>query len=133
MKSSIKDRIISILAHFTFGFFSLIWLIFAYLTKKRSSPFLMFNLYQAIFVSLVFAVLSLVYEIAINFISVIPFVGKLANAFHLFFVATPIYFGTSISGMLVTLLILYFALACLIGKRPYIPLVSEIIKENFGV
>ena len=119
MKSSIKDRIISILAYFTFGFFSLIWLIFAYLTKKRSTPFLMFNLYQAIFVSLVFAVLSLVYEIA--------------NAFHLFFVATPIYFGTSISGMLVTLLILYFALACLIGKRPYIPLVSEIIKENFGV
>ena len=132
MGVSFSDRIVSILAYYTFGIFSIIWIVFANITKKRITPYLLFNLYQAIFVSVVLAVISLLYSIAINFLSVIPFIGKIAVWFDTFFNSNPFYFSFTISGLLVTLLVLYFSVICLIGKRPYLPVVSDIINTNFG-
>lgn len=131
-KVALSDRLISILAYYTFGMFSLIWLVFANLTKKRISPFLSFNLYQAIFISVILAIISLLYSIAINFMIAIPFVGKLASAFDIFFNKTPLYFSFTVSGLIVTILITYLSFRALIGAKSYIPFVSEIIKENFG-
>lgn len=133
MKVAISDRILSILTYFTFGMAGLIWLVFAYVAKKQSTPYLMFNIFQSIFLSILLTVISLVYQIAINLISVIPFIGKLAVAFHIFFNQSPIFFGFTISGLLVTLLIVFLSMVCFIGKRPYIPFISETIKNNFGV
>ena len=133
MKISLNDRIISILAYFTFGMFSLIWIIFANLTKKRISPFLSFNLYQAIFLSVVFFILGYLYSIAINLMSPIPFIGKLAVMFDLFFNQTPLFFTFTFSGLIVTLIVLYLSVFSLMGKKPYIPFISDVVKENFGV
>lgn len=132
MKAAISDRLISILAYYTFGIFSLIWIVFANLTKKPMSLFLSFNLYQAIFISVVLAVISLLYGIAIDLISVVPFVGKLAVGFNLFFNETPIYFGFTLSGLVITLLVIYLSIMSLLGIKPYIPMVSEVIRANFG-
>ena len=132
MRISLCDRMVSILAYFTFGMFSLIWIIFANLTKKRISPFLSFNLYQAIFVSVILFIISYLYNIAINLISAIPFVGKMANSFNLFFNETPLFFTFTISGFLVTILVFYFSIMSLFGKRPYLPVISEMVKDNFG-
>ena len=131
MNISLLDKIISILSYFTFGIFSLIWIIFANLTKKRISSFLSFNLYQAIFISIVLAVFSLIYDIAINILSVIPFVGKFVYWLNLQLNQTPIYYSFTITGLLTTILVAYLCLACLIGKKPYIPFVSDIINMNF--
>ncbi len=132
MNNTITDRVVSVLSYYTFGIFSIIWIIFANVTKKRISPFLSFNLYQSIFVSVCLAVVSLIYSIAINFISVIPFVGNLAKSFDLFFNQTPLYFTFSISGLLVTILATYLAIMSLLGKKPYLPVISDIITSNFG-
>ena len=123
MKIAYSDRLISILAYFTFGIFSLIWIIFANLTKKSITNYLSFNLYQAIFLSIVFAVISLIYSIAINLISVVPFIA--INQ-------TPLYFTFTITGLITTLILCYLSFLCLIGKRPHLPLISDIIKSNFG-
>lgn len=132
MRVGLLDRIISILCYFTFGFFSVIWLIFANVTRKKISPYLAFNLYQAIFISIIFAVISLLYSISYNLLKDIPFIGKVAIWFDMFFNQTPLYFTFTLSGLLITLLILYFSLICLSGRRPYIPYVSDIVKANFG-
>ncbi len=132
MNNTIIDRIVSVLSYYTFGIFSIIWIIFANVTKRRISSYLSFNLYQAIFVSVFLAVISLIYSIAINFISVIPFIGNLAKSFDLFFNQTPLYFTFSISGLLVTILTTYLAIMSLLGKKPYLPVVSDIITSNFG-
>ena len=132
MRVTLLDRIISILCYFTFGFFSVIWLIFANVTKKKITPYLSFNIYQAIFISIAFAIISLLYSISLNFLSVIPFIGKVVVWFDLFFNKTPLYFTFTISGLLITLLITYFSLICLSGRRPYIPIISDIVKANFG-
>ena len=133
MSISFKERVVSILSYCTFGIFSLVWIVYANLTKERISPFLNFNLYQAIFISVVLAVLSLLYGIAIDFLQLIPFVGKLAHSFNVFFNLTPLYFGCTISGFLVSFLVLYLSLMSLFGKRAYLPMVSDVIKNNFGV
>ncbi len=132
MKVGFLDRIISILAYFSFGIFSIIWLVFANLTRKNMSSFLVFNLYQAIFVSVVLALISLIYSIAVNLLSVIPLIGNFARWFDVFFNQTPLYFTFTISGLLVTLLVLYLSILSLLGKKPYLPFVSEIISSNFG-
>lgn len=132
MSASIGDRVISILSYYTFGIFSLIWIVFANLTRKKISQFLSFNLYQAIFISVVLAVISLLYGIAINLVSVIPFLGKFAIAFDIFFNKTPLYFSFTLSGFFVTLLVFYLSIMSLLGKRPYIPLVSDVVRANFG-
>lgn len=132
MRITFLDRLVSILAYFTFGIFSVIWFIFASVTKKNISSYLMFNLYQAIFISVIFAVIGLVYGIAIDLMSVIPFIGKLVLAFDAFFNRTPLYFSFTISGFIVTLVVVYLSVLSLIGKKPYIPLVSDVVKSNFG-
>jgi len=132
MNSSFSDRIFSILSYFTFGMFGLICIIYSAATKRRLSSFLAFNVYQAIFLSVCFAILSFLYSIAINLISVIPFVGKLAILFDNFFNQTPLYFTFTISGLLVTLIVMYLSIISLLGKKPQLPLISDIVSANFG-
>lgn len=132
MKVALSDRLISIVCYATFGFFSIIWLIFANVTKTGITKYLSFNLYQSIFLSIVLAILSLLYSIAVNLLSVIPFVGKLVYGFDLFFNQTPMYYDFTISGLIVTILLFYLSLLCLAGLKPYIPMVSEMINNNFG-
>ena len=132
MNPTFQDRIISLLAYFTFGIFSIIWIIFANMTKKTMSTFLSFNLYQAIFISVVLAVISYIYSIAINILSVVPFINNIARWFDVFFNQTPLYFTFTISGLLVTILVVYLSIMSLLGKKAYIPVVSDIISSNFG-
>lgn len=132
MTPKLSERLISVIAYFTFGIFSIIWIIFANVSQKKMSPFLIYNLYQAIFISIVLAFISFIYDIALNFMATIPFIGKFVVAFDLFINKTPMYFTFTITGLLITLLISYLSFICLIGKNPFIPIVSDIIKENFN-
>ncbi len=129
----IIDRIVSIMSYCSFGFFSIIWLIYVNLAKKPMSSFLVFNLYQAIFISIALAIISLVYNIAYGFMSVVPFLGNVVKIADIYINRTPIYFTYSISSLLVMLLLMYLSIMSVLGKRPYIPLISKMIRMNFGV
>ncbi len=132
MKPTFQDRIISVLAYFTFGIFSIIWIVFANMTRKTMSSFLVFNLYQAVFIAVVLAVISLVYSIAVNLLSVIPFIGNFSRWLDIILNQTPMYFTFTITGFFVTLLVIYLSVLSLLGRKPYIPFVSDIIASNFG-
>ncbi len=129
---SIGDRLVSALSYCTWGIFSLIWLIFANITKKHITPFLNFNIYQSIVLSIALAVISLIYSIAINILAAIPFLGKLAVWFDLFFNHNPVFHSFTVSGLLVTILLIYLVLLVLSGRRPHLPLISDMINGNFG-
>lgn len=132
MHNSFLDRIISILTYYTLGIFGLIWLIYSHLTKKSVNSFTAFNIYQSIFISVLLGVISLVYNIGLNFIGVIPVIGKLALTFDIFFNQTPMYYSFTLSGLILSLFITYLAFLSLFGKKPFIPGVSNIIVSNFG-
>ena len=131
-KVCISDRLVSAVSYYTCGIFSIIWIIFSNITNKRITPFLTFNLYQAIFLSVALAVISLIYSIAINILAVVPFVNILVKKFDLFFNQTPIYFVFTLSGLIVTTILTYLAILSLMGRRPHIPLISDMINHNFG-
>ena len=128
---SITDRIVSVLAYYTCGIFSISWIVFANITNKRITPFLTFNLYQAIFLSVALAVVSLIYSFAINILVVIPFVGNMVKSFDIFFNQTPMLFGFTITAFIITFILTYLAVLSLFGKRPYLPVISDIINTNF--
>ena len=132
MKTAYSDRLKSILAYFTFGIFSIVWIVFANVSKKPITPYLSFNLYQAIFISIVFAVISLLYSIAINLLSVVPIIGNLAKSIDIALNQPPLYFTCTITGLITTLILWYISFLCLLGKKPYVPFISDIIKSNFG-
>ena len=130
MRVNLKDSIISLLAYVTFGFASLIWIIYANVTKKRISEYLQFNLYQAIFISILMAVVSLLYNIIIDFLSFIPFIRTVAKVFNEFFNLTPMFFGYSLSALLSLALIIYLCAFVVVNKKPYLPIISDIISAN---
>ncbi len=132
MNPSLLDRIISVLSYLTFGIFSIIWIVFANVTKKSISRFLNFNLYQAIFISIILAVISLIYSIAINLLSIIPVINKIAHSFEIFFNQTPLYFGFTMSGFILSLFLFYLSILSLLGRKPYVPMASDIIVQSFG-
>ena len=132
MNPSLSDRIISVLIYFTLGIFGIVWIIFANLTNKKIGNFLMYNLYQAIFISVGLCVLSLLYDAMINLLKIIPFVGEIVAKFHLFFFETPLYFSFTLSGFICTLFLLYLSVVALTGRKPYLPCISDVVKSNLG-
>lgn len=131
--NKLTERIVSVLSYSTFGFFSIIWLIYVNVAKKSMSQFLVFNIYQAIFISVFLAVISLVYEIAFGFMSAIPILGGIVKIINSFINETPIYFTYTLSSLLIMILLAYLCIMSILGKPPYIPLISKMIRTNFGV
>ena len=129
---SLTDRVVSVLAYITCGIFSLIWLIFTNLTHRSITPFVSFNLYQAIFFSVILAAISYLYTIAINILAAIPFLKSIVQAIDVFINQTPMYFSFTVSGLIITVILLYLSVLSLVGKRPYLPFISDMINTNFG-
>jgi len=127
------DRTVSALTYFTCGIFGIIWIIYVNFAKKPLSNFNRYNIFQSILVSLIFALFSYLFGI-INKIGLsIPILGKIIEPVNLFFNGTPIYFGYSISGLIIVIIIGYLMIMSLLGKKPYIPVISEAIQANTGV
>ncbi len=132
MTPSIEDRVVSFISYYTFGIFGLVWLIFTYAIKRKVTPFLSYNIYQAIFISIVFAVISLVYDIAMGLMNIIPIISNLAKVFDTILNKVPVFFTFSLASLIVTVFITLLALISLFGYKPKLPVVSDIIKANFG-
>jgi len=132
MNPTLIDRVVSILAYCTFGIMSIIWIVFSWLTKKRINSFTIFNLYQAILISIVLSVFALVFDIAVNLLAIVPFVGSFVSKVAIFITRTPIIFSMTLTGFLITILLFYLSAFCLIGKKPKIKGLSDIISANFG-
>lgn len=132
MKTSIVDRIVSVFTYFTFGLVGIIWLIYVNLAKKHMNSFITYNIYQSIFISIIFTVFSYLYEFLIKLLSNIPFIGPVIQKLNIFFFQTPIYFGYSIVNLILVCLLFYLVIVCILGKKPHIPIISDIIKANVG-
>ena len=85
MKISITDRVVSVLTYFTFGLFGIIWLIYVNVAKKHMNNFITYNIYQSIFISIIFSVFGYLYEFLLKIFSVIPFVGPIIQKLNIFF------------------------------------------------
>lgn len=118
------DRFISCLSYVTVGWLGLIYCIICFIRKKSVSRFVRYNVFQAIFISLLYFVASMVLGFIADLLMHIPFVGTLVSWIYLFFNYS-IIGGYSIIQILICGLFLYMALFSILGMYPRIYWISS--------
>lgn len=130
--TSLSDRLVSCISYATYGIFGVIYLVYAHVTRKNINSFVRFNIFQSFFIVAILALFAYAMNIILKFLQAFGLLGDIIRGFNLFFNGTPIYFGYTISGLIVTILVFYLVLFSFLGKRPFVPYISPIIESVVG-
>lgn len=125
------ERIIAALTYLTMGMVGFIWLIIGLFTKARLKPFLQYHIFQSIFISLAFAVLSIFISWLSNILSFIPLINRIVAQIT-FLLNMPLIFDYSLLQSVIYIFIIYLAVTAFMGRFSYIPWVSDIIDQNIN-
>lgn len=125
------EKIIAALTYITMGMAGFIWLIVGLFTKARLKPFLQYHIFQSIFISLGFTVLSIFIGWLSNLLSFIPLINRLV-AQVTFLLNMPLIFDYSLLQSIIYAMLIYLAITAFMGKYSYIPWVSDIIDQNIN-
>ena len=125
------ERVVASLSYLTMGMAGFIWLIVSLFTNARLKPFLQYHIFQSIFISLGFTVLSLFIGFVSNILSFIPLINKLVAQIG-FLLNMPLLFGYSLIQILFYSVLIYLAGTSFLGKYSYIPWISDIIGQNIS-
>lgn len=128
---SVFDRLVSFISYLTVGWVGIFVLIIMYFRKRTPSRFLRFNVYQAIFISLLFFVISMGFELLFKFLSYIPFLNYLVAQISFLF-NRPVLFDYSAIQVFMIGLVFYMAGVSLLGRLPRVYWVSKIIDKSAG-
>ena len=125
------ERIVAALSYWTMGMVGFVWLIIGLFTKARLKPFLQYHIFQSIFISLGFAVLSIFVGFLSNILSVIPFINKVVAQIN-FLLNMPLIFDYSILQAVIYAFLTYLAITSFMGRFSYIPWISDVIDQNIS-
>ncbi len=123
------ERLVAGFSYLTMGMAGFIWLIISLFTKAGLKPFLQYHIFQSIFISLAFAVISIFVGWISNLLSFIPFINKLVAQIT-FLLNMPLIFDYSLIQSVIYILLIYLAVMAFAGKFSYIPWISDIIDQN---
>lgn len=127
----VSDRIVSFLSYITAGWAGLIFCVILYFRKKLPSRFLRFNVFQSIFISLLYFILCMVLGFIFDLLLHVPFINYLVSQILLIF-NRPVFYDYSIIQIFMIGLFLYMALFSLFGRYPRIYKISSIIDYAAG-
>lgn len=125
------EKIIAAMSYITFGFVGFIWLLIGIFTKNTLRPFLKYHIFQAIFISIAYFLISAFLGLIMNILSIIPIINQFVLQFT-FYLNAPLIFGFSVIQAIINLIIIYLAITSFQGKYSYLPWISEIINANVG-
>ena len=125
------ERIVAALSYLTMGMVGFVWLIIGLFTNARLKPFLQYHIFQSIFISLGFAVWSILVGWISNLLSVIPFINKVVAQIN-FLLNMPLIFDYSLLQTAIYAFLAYLAITSFMGRFSYIPWVSDIIDQNIS-
>lgn len=123
------ERIVASLSYLTMGMAGFIWLIIGLFTGARLKPFLQYHIFQSIFLSLAFVVISMFVGWVSNFLSIIPLINKLVAQIT-FLLNMPLLFNYSLIQAVIYIFLIYLAVTSFMGQYSYIPWISDIIGQN---
>lgn len=124
--AGIFDRAVSVLTYLTAGWGGIIISVIMYFRRKMPSHFLRFNIFQSIFISLLYFILAAGLGLISKFLSYIPFINYFVSQISFIF-NRPVFYDYSIIQIFVAGLVLYTVLISALGKYPRIFWVSKII------
>ncbi len=125
------EKIVASLSYLTMGMAGFIWLIIGLFTGGRLKPFLQYHIFQSIFISLAFVVISMFIGWISNFLSIIPIINKI-TAQITFLLNMPLIFGYSFIQSVIYVFLIYLAVTAFMGRYSYVPWISDIIDQNTG-
>ena len=126
-KPNIVERLLAVASYLTTGFVGAIWLIIAALTKKQISNFVMYHIFQSIFLSITYYVVTLLATLLVVIISRIPLINQIPIILNS---SIPIFGGLSLIQTLTTIILIYLVLTSFCGLYSYIPWVSDVVRGN---
>ncbi len=122
----IVDRLVSFLSYISAGWFGMIYCIVLFIGKKMPSMFVRYNVFQSIFISLLYFVLSFGFGLLLKFLSYIPFLNYIVATITFQF-NRPVIFDYSFIQAFMIGLTIYLAVISILGRRPRVFWVSKII------
>lgn len=125
---SIMERLISA-ATYIFPLIGFVFIIIAVLMKKDMKPFLKFHIYQSIFIAFALWLLVTGLGFALGLVSYIPVVKNIVSMIT-FYLNLPLFFGFSVITLVYFIFLVYLITGALIGRKSYVPWVSDIISVN---
>ncbi len=123
------ERLIAALSYLTMGVVGFVWLIIGLFTQASLKPYLKFHIFQSIFISLGFTVISMLVGWISNILSFIPLINKIVAQIN-FLLNMPLLFDYSLLQAVIYAFIIYLAATAFIGKYSYIPWISDIIEQS---
>lgn len=124
--TSVLERFIGATTYLTGGVTGICFYILSFIMKFNVNPFVQFHVTQSVVLYLGIYIINLFLSIIFGFLLNISFLKNITrtilNIFEL-----PIYFGFSLIGACVSIVILYLAIGALLGKYSYFPIISNVI------
>ncbi len=132
-EGTLFERFVAAGSYLTLGTIGMIWFIVnALVVKAPMSKYLTTNLVQSFVLSIIYAIVTLIYNTFIGLLASIPFIGKLFTALHVFIFQTPVYHTMSLIHFILVVFLIYLSLISLIGKLPYVPYITDVSKKIYG-
>ena len=114
-KPYFMEKLVSALSYLTMGFVGFIYLIIVILTKRTLKPFLKYHIFQSIFISIGYYLLTIFVGLICNILLFIPFINKITTAV-LYYLSIDIIFGCSMIGLCICAVLFYLVITSLQGK-----------------
>ena len=127
------ERIISALSYLTAGMFGFVWWIISIVLKKSVRPFLIYHIFQSIFISMAYFIVLTLYKFVFIIFAKVPLLNSLIFAFdHIINGSIGIIYGFSLLQIAEVAVLSYLVITSFMGVYSYIPWVSDIINGNIG-
>lgn len=123
------EKFISVLSYVSCGIIGLIWIIFGAVMGLNMKPFLKYHIYQSIFISILYVLVSYALGLVLYLLGFVPFI-KYAVGIITYGFSVGVVFNLSVVNLFVLGVLLYLCVGVVQGKYSYLPWVSEIIVVN---
>ena len=135
-RTSNLDKAVSIFSYITMGTAGLLWIIAAYIWKKKPGFFLMYNIIQSMLISVCLALFHLALTIILQILALIPVLNIIGAFLNRLFFGKIIIFSLSLNltEMIVFTLIIYVSAGILMSRIFFIPAVTKamgVIMRNY--
>lgn len=123
------EKLVAAGSYITMGGIGFIWLLIGLATKSKLKPFLMYHIFQSIFISIGYWLICQLLGLLLTVLSVVPIVNQIVMQFTLY-LNMPLIMSFSLIQLAVYAVVFYLALTSFQGQYSYIPWVSNIIRAN---
>ena len=126
-----SDRIVSGLSYLSMGFIGFLWLLVCLFTRNPLKPFVQYHIFQSIFISIAYFLLSMICGFLMTVLSYIPLINKLVAAIT-FLLNSPFIGNYSFIQVILYTIIIFLTVTSFMGLYGRLPWISDIIDQNVG-